>query len=102
MLSRREKSIKASIDLMFKGLDHDELKEIILATALEKSEEEKEELVENIKKKQKQDLEYINEKFEIIIDKDNPYQNLVLDQSQPLEIQEEEEEEEQGNKPSEK
>jgi hypothetical protein len=95
MLSRREKSIKASIDLMFKGLDHDELKEIILATALEKSEEEKEELVENIKKKQKQDLEYINEKFEIIIDKDNPYQ------TQPLEIQEEEEEE-PGNKPSEK
>ena len=42
MLSRREKSIIKSIDLMFQGMDDDELKEIVLASSLQKADLEKE------------------------------------------------------------
>jgi hypothetical protein len=78
MLSQREKNIIKSIDLMFQGMDDDVLKEIVLATTLQKSEEEKEKIVEMIKKKQKEDLEYIKDKFEIEITKDEPLKMLEL------------------------
>lgn len=78
MLSLKEKNIRASVDLMFQGLDDDVLKNIILYTALEKSEEEKDKLCEEIKKAKEQDMEYFNQKFEIIVDKNTPQEVLSL------------------------
>jgi hypothetical protein len=90
MLSRREKSIIQSVELMFSGLDDDALKEVILATALQKSEEEKERIIEDIKKKKEEDMKYFNEKFEL--DKVEPIninlhtmdsENVVLAKAEP-------------------
>jgi len=78
MLSRREKNIIKSIDLMFQGMDDDELKEIILATSLQKADLEKERIVEIINKKKEDDLKYINEKFEIEINNKEPLKMLEL------------------------
>jgi hypothetical protein len=50
MLSRREKGIIKSIDLMFQGMEDDELKEIVLATSLQKADTEKERIIEIINK----------------------------------------------------
>lgn len=68
-LSIKEKKIRDSIDLMFTGLDDDVLKTIILYNALGKSEEEKDAVCEQIRKKKEEDLEYIRS-FEIEINKD--------------------------------
>ena len=70
MESLREKNIKESIELMFKGLDDDVLKTVMLYTALCKSEEEKDAVCEQIKKAKEEDMKYFNEKFEICITKD--------------------------------
>jgi hypothetical protein len=78
MLSRREKNIIKSIDVMFQGMDDDELKEIILATSLQKADLEKERIVEIINKKKEEDLKYINEKFEIEINNKEPLKMLEL------------------------
>jgi hypothetical protein len=78
LLSQREKNMIRSIDLMFKGLDDDVLKEVILATALQKSEEEKEKIIEAIKTKHKQDLQDIEDKFQIRIDNTEPLKMLDL------------------------
>ena len=86
MLSRREKSIIQSVELMFQGMDDDALKEIILATALQKSEEEKERIIEDIKKKKEEDMKYFNEKFEL--DKVEPIQPFekVVPNEEPINI----------------
>lgn len=78
MLSRREKSIIKSIDLMFQGMDDDELKEIVLASSLQKADTEKERIIEIINKKKEEDLKYINEKFEIEINNKEPLKMLEL------------------------
>jgi hypothetical protein len=78
LLTQREKNIIKSIDIMFQGMDDEVLKEVILATALQKSEEEKEKIIEAIKKKQEQDLKDIKEKFEIEIDSSEPLKMLEL------------------------
>jgi len=77
-LSQREKQILRSIDLMFQGMDDDALKEIILATTLNKSEEAKQHIIENIKRKNDEDLKYINEKFQIEINSEEPLKMLEL------------------------
>ena len=76
MLSRREKNIIKSIDLMFQGMDDDELKEIILATSLQKADLEKERIVEIINKKKEDNAKYFNEKFEIEINNKEPLKML--------------------------
>lgn len=78
MLSRREKNIIKSIDLMFQGMDDDELKEIVLATSLQKADVEKERIIELINKKKEEDIKYINEKFEIEINNKEPLKMLEL------------------------
>lgn len=78
MLSHREKKIRESIDAMFQGLDDDVLKTVILYTALGKSEEEKDAMCELIKKKQQEDMEFYNNKFEIEITKENQEEVLKL------------------------
>jgi hypothetical protein len=78
MLSQREKSMLRSIDLMFQGMDDDVLKEVILATALQKPEEEKEKIIESIKRKKALDMADIEEKFEIKIDNTEPLKMLDL------------------------
>lgn len=78
MLSQREKNIIRSIDMMFSGMDDDVLKEVLLATALQKPEEEKEKLAEAIKRKQQLDLQDIEEKYEIKIDNTEPLKMLDL------------------------
>lgn len=78
MLSQREKNIIRSIDMMFSGMDDDVLKEVILASALQKPEEQKEELVEAIKRKQQIDLQDIEQKYEIKIDNTEPLKMLDL------------------------
>jgi hypothetical protein len=78
MLSHREKKIRESIDLMFQGLDDDVLKTVILYTALGKSEEEKDAMCELIKKKQQEDMEFYNNKFEIELTKENSEEVLKL------------------------
>ena len=99
LLTQREKNMIRSIDLMFQGMDDDVLKEVILATALQKPEEEKEKIVEAIKRKQKIDLQEISEKFEITIDSSEPLKMLKLfqayvEQNPELVAQVEKEEEE--------
>lgn len=64
MLSNREKNIVKSIELMFQGMEQDDLKEVMLAIALKKSEEEKDRIAEEIKRKKEQDLEYIALRYE--------------------------------------
>jgi hypothetical protein len=78
MLSQREKNIIRSIDMMFKGMDDDVLKEVILATSLQKPEEEKEKLVESIRKKQEIDLQDIEQRYQIKIDNTEPLKMLDL------------------------
>lgn len=78
MESLREKNIKKSIDMMFKGMDDDVLKTVVLYTALCKSEEEKDAICEEIKKKKEEDLAYFNQKFEIEVNKDNAEEVLKL------------------------
>jgi len=104
MLSRREKSIIKSIDLMFQGMDDDELKEIVLASSLQKADTEKERIIEIINKKKEEDLKYINEKFEIEINNKEPLKMLELfkvfvEQNPQLvqEIEQQAEEEEDKN-----
>jgi len=64
-ISRRERSIRESIEVLFKGLDGDDLlKNIVLMNALGKSEEEKDAMLEAWKRKQAEDMEYLA-KFEI-------------------------------------
>jgi hypothetical protein len=104
MLSRREKSIIKGIDLMFQGMDDDELKEIILASSLQKADEEKERIIDLINKKKQEDLKDINEKFEIEINNKEPLKMLELfkvfvDQNPQLvqELEQKAEEEEDKN-----
>jgi hypothetical protein len=102
LLTQREKNMIRSIDLMFQGLDDDVLKEVILATALQKPEEEKEKIIEAIKRKQNADLQEINEKFQITIDNTEPLKMLELfktyiEQNPELVAQIEKEEEEKDN-----
>jgi hypothetical protein len=78
MLSHREKNILRSIDMMFRGMDDEVLKEVILATSLQKSEEEKERIIDIIKEKQKEDMKYFNEKFEIEINNTEPLKMIEL------------------------
>lgn len=63
-LSIREKKIRESLDVLFSGLDDETLKSVLLYTALGKSEEEKDELCERIRRKNEEDAKYL-EKFEL-------------------------------------
>lgn len=78
MLSNREKKIRESIEIMFSGLDDDVLKTVMLYTALGKSEAEKDAMCEEIKRKQEEDMQYYNSKFEIEITKENSEEVLKL------------------------
>lgn len=78
MLSQKEKSIMKGVDLLFQGMEDDALKEIVLANALQKSEDEKEYILEIIRQKKTDDVKYINEKFEIEINRDDPLKMLDL------------------------
>lgn len=78
MLSIREKNIIASIDLMFKGMDNPELKAVMLACALGKTEEEKDRICEEIRKKKEDDHRYYTDKFEVVCDESNPLQASTL------------------------
>lgn len=55
--TRREKKIRESIEFMFKGLDDDVLKTVMLYTALAKSDEEKEKAIEKLKRLREEDEE---------------------------------------------
>lgn len=64
-ISRRERSIRESVESMFRGLDGDDLlKNIILYNALGKSEEEKDAMLDAWKRKQEEDKGYL-EQFQI-------------------------------------
>ena len=78
MLSQREKAVMKGVDLLFQGMEDDALKEIVLANALQKSEDEKERILEIIRQKKSEDIKYINEKFEIEIGRDDPLKMLDL------------------------
>jgi hypothetical protein len=78
MLSNREKKIRQSIELMFSGLDDDVLKTVMLYTALGKTEAEKDAMCEEIKRKQEEDMQYYNSKFEIELTKENSEEVLKL------------------------
>lgn len=65
MLSQRKKNIEKSIEIMFAGLEQEDLKQVMLAIALDKSEEEKEEIAERIRKEKEADLAYIQSRFEL-------------------------------------
>jgi hypothetical protein len=78
MLSQKEKSVMKGVDLLFQGMEDDALKEIVLANALQKSEDEKERILEIIRQKKTDDIKYINEKFEIEINRDDPLKMLDL------------------------
>lgn len=56
-MSRREKQIHESVELMFHGMNDDALKEIILACALGKSEDEKEAICEKIRQQNAEEEE---------------------------------------------
>lgn len=64
MLSQREKNITKSIELMFQNMEQDDLKEVMLAIALNKSQEEKDRISEELKKQKERDLEYIKSRYE--------------------------------------
>ena len=68
----REKSVRNNIELMFTGMDDDVLKECMLATALIKSEEEKDLIIEQLKFKKQEDEKYFKSKFEIEITAEEP------------------------------
>lgn len=78
MLSLREKKIKESVELMFQGLDDDVLKTVVMYSALCKSEEEKDAICEEIRKKNEEDLAYFTQRYEIEINKDNAEEVLKL------------------------
>lgn len=78
MFSHREKKIRETLELMFAGMDDDVLKTVILATSLGKSEEEKDAICEEIRKKQEEDAKFFTEKFEIELTKENSEEVLKL------------------------
>ena len=55
---------------MFRGLDDDVLKECVLATALGKSEEQKDRIIEELKRKHEEDRKLYEERFQIEIKSD--------------------------------
>jgi hypothetical protein len=73
MLSKKEQQITKSIELMFQGLEDDPLKDILLAVALNKSEEEKERIAEQIRLKNERDYEDMRARFEVEVSSENPY-----------------------------
>ena len=86
MQSFKEKKITATIEKLFEGLDDDILKTVVLYTALGKSEEEKDAICEQIRKKQEEDMKYFMEKFEI-----DGLEALEQVETAPVVIEEEEE-----------
>jgi hypothetical protein len=78
MFSHREKKIRESLELMFSGMDDDILKTVLLCTSLGKSEEEKDAICADIKRKQEEDNQFYTQKFEIEITKENSEEVLKL------------------------
>lgn len=78
MFSHREKKIRETLELMFSGMDDDVLKTVILATSLGKSEEEKDAICEEIRKKNEEDAQFFTEKYEIELTKENAEEVLKL------------------------
>jgi replication-associated recombination protein RarA len=64
MLSQRERNITKSIEFMFQNMEHDDLKQVMLAVALNKSQEEKDRIAEELKQQKEKDLEYIKSRYE--------------------------------------
>ena len=85
ILSIREKKIYESVNNYFKDVDDDILKTIVLYTALNKTEEEKDAICEVLKRKKEEDEKYIQQ-FELVIDKDTPNAEKVIQLIQPEEV----------------
>jgi hypothetical protein len=71
MSSKREQKIARSIEMMFAGTDDEMLKDIILACALGKSEDEKDAIVEKWSGKRKEQEEYAAQ-FKTEFNESNP------------------------------
>jgi len=84
MMSKREKHIRKSIDLLFTGMDDDALKQIVLACSLGYSEEEKERVCEELRKVNEENLSDITKRFELVADQ-------VVEPEPAVEVSEEKE-----------
>ena len=65
METRREKTIKRNIELLFDGMEQDDLKAVILAISLNKSEEERDRIAEEIRIAKEKDLAEFMTSFEM-------------------------------------
>lgn len=83
ILSHREKKIKQAVDVMFAGLDDDVLKTVVYCTSMNMSEEEKDRICEQIRKKKEDDEQYFREKFEIVVDANTGQEVLRLINPEP-------------------
>lgn len=89
MLSKHQKKIAKSIDVLFDGLEDDSLKEIMLACALNKTQEEKDAICEQIRLKNEADYKEKLAHFEIKVDEENPNGAIELTQNSRVIINEE-------------
>lgn len=76
METRREKAIKNSVELMFSGVDQEDLKAVILAIALNKSEEERDNIAEQIRIAKEKDLADIMQRY--TVNPDEPMEAQVI------------------------
>jgi hypothetical protein len=84
MLSKKEKRITKNVELMFQGLEDDPLKEIILAVALNKTQEEKDAIAEQIRLKNEEDYAERLKLFEVKCDIENPTASSLTTESQVI------------------
>ena len=79
MISRREKKLRETMDFFFTGLEDDQLKEILLAIALEKSQEEKDALVEEMRRQNEIDYNHYIERYELVVHDIEKKSDTILD-----------------------
>ena len=97
MLSKRhEQKIIRSIDTLFHGLEDDTLKEIMLACALNKSQEEKDAICEELRLRNQREYEERLAYFEIQANAENPNGAIELTQESRVIITEEPKQEQDG------
>ncbi len=84
MLSKKEQKITKSVEFMFQGLEDDPLKEIILAIALNKTQEEKDAIAEQIRLKNEEDYAERLKLFEVKCDIENPTASSLTTESQVI------------------
>jgi hypothetical protein len=90
MLSKRhQQKIARSIDTLFHGLEDDTLKEIMLACALNKTQEEKDAICEELRLRNQQEYEERLALFEIQANAENPNGAIELTQQSRVIITEE-------------